>query len=175
MPTISVILNEFSVVATILFGILAAIYYRLSSLETRREREEYLRSKFDDRQWAKQPLVAEFDTLHVNEDGGLLYKFKRYIFGRFDGSTTVSLNLNFGFSEKMWEHDELMKLYHEITKADVDLRKVERLNSDTCQLILEIESVEHEIISHDVLAFLVFVNKSDSYLNGFELSREKLD
>jgi len=53
----------------------------------------------------------------------------------------------------MWEHDELMKLYHEITKADVDLRKVERLNSDTCQLILEIESVEHEIISHDVLAF----------------------
>jgi len=55
----------------------------------------------------------------------------------------------------MWEHDELMKLYHEITKADVDLRKVERLNSDTCQLILEIESVEHEIISHDVLAFSI--------------------
>lgn len=169
------ILSALGVAVAAVGVILGAIYYRLSNLETRREREEYLRNKFEDRQWAEQPLTAKFDTLHITEASSVLYKFKRYFFGTFDGSTIMSLNANFGFSEEMWEHEGIMEPYHRVTNSDVDLQKVERLNPETVQLILEIDSVEHNEISHSVIALLGLFVKADETVDGVELGWKRFD
>jgi len=175
MASDTVILSALGVAVTTLGVVLGAIYYRLSNLETRREREEYLKNKFKDRKWAEQPLVAEFDTLHVTQKSGVLYKLKRYLFGSFDGSTIISVNTNFGFPEEMWEHEGFMKPYHKITNAEVDLQKVERLNTNTVQVILEVESVEHNEISHSVISFLGLLKKADETVDGVELGWKQFE
>jgi hypothetical protein len=166
---------DLGVALTALGVVLGAIYYRLSNLEARREREEYLRSKFGDRQWAEEPLVAEFDTLHVTEASGVLYKIRRYLFGSFDGSTIISLNANFEFQEEMWERDGFMEPYHKTTNANVELQKVERLNPETVQIILEIDSVEHNKISHAVIVLLGLIVTADETLDNFELGWNRFD
>ena len=166
---------DLSVALTALGVVLGAIYYRLSNLEARREREEYLRSKFSDRQWAEEPLVAEFDTLHVTEASSVLYKIRRYLFGSFDGSTIISLNANFGFSEEIWGHEGFMEPYHKTTNANVDLQNVERLNPETVQIILEIDSVEHNEISHAIIVLLGLFIKADETVDGFEIGWKRFN
>lgn len=151
-------------------GIIAgAIYYRLSNLETRRDREQYLVSKFEDRQWIEEPLVAKFDTLNVIEATGLEYSLRRYLFGQFDGNVTVSLTCNFSFDEEMWDHEELMKPYHDITDCDVEFIGQETFSSGDVQLAFRIDSIDYDEIAHVLLGFLGFLKAADEYVDGVSL------
>lgn len=149
--------------------IAGAVYYRLSNLESPREREQYLNYKFDNRKWAEEPLVAEFDALNLVEADGIIYTFRRYVLGQLNGEVVVSLNANFGFDEEMWNHEEFMEPYHRVTECDIEFVRSERLNSDTVQLVFRMDTIDADEIAHAVLAFLGFVLKANEAVDGVEL------
>lgn len=155
-----------------ILGLLAgALYYRLSNLESRRERERYLMERFEDRQWIERPLNAEFDTLTVEESEGIVYKFRRLLFGHLDGSVHLSVYTNFVLGEEMWNHDGFMKPYHTVTEYAVEYRDCERVSPQKVRLIFEINSIKYEHIAHAISALLDLLKRADETVDGVELER----
>ncbi|QRV16024.1 hypothetical protein JMJ58_03755 [Haloterrigena salifodinae] len=166
---VSLAVENPTVTVGILSIIAGAIYYRLSNLEDPRDREQYIIKKFDDRQWIEYPLKAEFDTLHLVESSGWMYKFKRLLFGYLDGETAVSLYTNFTLDEEMWEYEEFMQPYHEMTNCEVEYIRCERINSEKVQMIFEFDSIDHNEIAHAIFAFLKFMKSADETVEGVEI------
>lgn len=155
-----------------ILGLLAgALYYRLSNLESRRAREQYLIERFEDRQWIESQLKIEFDTLTVKESEGIFYKLRRLLFGHLDGSVLLFVYTNFALSDEMWDHDKFMKPYHEVTECAVEYRDSEHVNTQKKRLIFELDSIEHEHIAHAISVLLDFLKKADEVVDGVELER----
>jgi hypothetical protein len=157
-------------------GIIAGgVYYRLSNLETPRNREQYIVNKFEGRRWDEEPLMAEFDTLTLIEADGFVYKLRRYVFGQLDGEVVISVNANFAVDEEMWTHEEFMKLYHEVTECEVEFLQSKRLNSETVQMVFRMSTIDEGEISHAIFAFLKFIIKGDETFEGVELGRTQFE
>lgn len=116
-------------------------------------------------------MKVEFDTLTVEESRGIFYKLRRVLFGHLDGSVHLSVYTNFTLSEEMWDHDEFMKPYHEVTECTVEYRDSEHVTRKKARLIFEIDSVKYEHIAHAMAALLGFLKKADETVDSVELER----
>jgi len=93
---------------------------RVGSLESRRQREDYLNRRFEDRNWSLEQLVARFDTISVEENDDTRHKIHKLIFGDLKGIALVSVHTNVQI-EDVWTNEEYTKIFDKSTENEVEV------------------------------------------------------
>ncbi|WP_152529759.1 hypothetical protein [Candidatus Halobonum tyrrellensis] len=137
------------------------VWYRLSNLSSPEDRERFLHHRFDDRAWKREPLVAEFDTLHVVEAQGYLYKLRRFLFGHLDGRAVLVLDTNFKVPDEVWELEEFVDIYRDELPCHVEIQSSKQISPSRVQLALEIHSLDPDVIQLVVSELLNFLHHVD--------------
>lgn len=126
-------------------GLLGLVYQlKHSQLDTRRERESYIKKRFQGRGWDAPHLTFEVDDVTIEERTGRRYRAKRWALRPLEGSTVIAVK-----SSQMFADDVLgSRLLDEVgAGAGVDVEFVDsRTGGDPPVLLFRVDSVEHEDI-----------------------------
>ena len=139
------------VVAVISLGVA-----RVSSLESRRQREDYLNRRFEDRNWSLEQFVARFDTISVEENDGTRYKIHKFVFGDLEGTALVSVHTNVQI-EDVWTNEEYTEIFDEFTENEVEVVQHEMIKPNYIQIVFRVGTVDYDAISETVFKFLVYL------------------
>lgn len=162
---LDLVISNLGITLTFIGVITGSIYYRLSNLESKKEREKYLNSRLGDRQWFHGPFKFECDDIRVIEQTNTLYRIKKYIFGEFDGEVVVAVISNFSFDDEL-KDTELLKPAEEATH-DIEITGSERLNTEKVQVTFVIDTVDKDELARTLDAILKVLDYAVENLDGF--------
>ncbi|WP_262180580.1 hypothetical protein [Haloarcula laminariae] len=159
-----------SVTLTALGICLGAVYYRLSNLESKTDREQYLNDRLSGRQWFERPLKMECDDIRVIESSGIFYAFKKYGLGRFEGESSVSVIANFTFDEGLRDTN----LFEPVAELgyNIEIGDVEVLNQEDVQIMLVIDTADKDELMKSIAYMMKTMDYALENIDGFSLGKQ---
>lgn len=126
-------------------GIFVAVYNRKhGQLDTRREREAYIKKRFEGRGWEAPYLRFEIDDFTVEERTGWCYRAKRWGLQPLEGSTVISIKTPVMFADYVLES----RIIDDIEAGTgTEIEFVDSFTGDDPPVLLfRVNSVKHEDI-----------------------------
>lgn len=152
--------TENVVLVSALLSAYVAYQTRKNSLETNRERERHLNSRLQDTTQFSDAWGIKVGNIVVNEDSGLLYRLRKFIFGSISGSTTISVTYkNVTIPGSFWDQDKVQEL---VEGYDVEVRHIQtQEHLDPTVATFYIDSMKYDTIA----GFFNHIISFDKYLN----------